>query len=81
MKSKDWSAIAAIIVFSAIVSFALSNIFIGTKKTKTLKVEQVSPLTEDFPLPNKQYFNSQSINPTQEIQIGEDTNTSPFKNN
>lgn len=81
MKSKDWSTIAVIAVFSAVVSFALFNFAIGSKKLGKLKVEKVVPLSSEFPLPNAKYFNSKSINPTQEIKIGEETNVSPFKKN
>lgn len=79
MKSKDWSVIAVIVVISAVVSLIISNFTIGSSKLGTLKVEQVSPLTPEFKLPNEQYFNKNSINPTKEIKIGEESNTSPFQ--
>lgn len=81
MKSHDWSVIAVIMFLSAVLSLAVSNFTIGSRKSSKLKVEQVSTLTADFPLPNKQYFNGKSINPTQEIKIGEDTNKNPFQSN
>lgn len=81
MKSKDWSLVGMIILVSAILSFVISNFTIGTRKTNKLKVESVSPLTDNFALPNEKYFNGSSINPTQEIKIGEATNENPFKSN
>lgn len=80
MKSKDWSVIVVIVIFAGLVSLILSNFMIGSKKLGKLKVEQVAPLSSNFPLPNKKYFNSNSINPTQEIKIGEDPNANPFQN-
>lgn len=80
MKSKDWSVIVVIIVIAGLISLFLSNFLIGSKKLGKLKVEQVTPLSSNFPLPNKKYFNSNSINPTQEIKIGEDPNANPFQN-
>jgi hypothetical protein len=41
----------------------------------------VSKIAPDFPDPNEKYFNKDSINPTQDIKIGEDPNASPFKKN
>lgn len=81
MKPKDWSLIGIIIMVSAVMSFVIANFTIGTRKTNKLKVESVTSLTDQFPLPNTKYFNNNSINPTQEIKIGEGTNENPFKTN
>lgn len=78
MKSKDWTVIIVIMFFSSLVSFGITNLLIGSRKTNRLKVEQVEVLTSEFTLPNKKYFNSGSINPTKDINIGEATNTNPF---
>lgn len=78
MKAKDWSAIGVVVIIAAIISFVIANIFLGGKHAPRLKVEVVEPISSDFPLPNKKYFNEDSLNPTQEIKIGEDSNTSPF---
>ena len=78
MKSKDWGAVLLVVLFAGIVSFFVSNLIIGNKNTLKLKVEVVEPISADFPLPNTKYFNDDSLNPTQEIKIGEDNNNSPF---
>lgn len=78
MKSKEWSTIAIIVVISAFFSFFIANFLFGNKPTNILKVEVVQPISADFPLPNEKYFNGKSLNPTQEIKIGEDTNKTPF---
>lgn len=81
MKSKDWSAIVVIALVSALISFVVFNFVIGARKLGKLKVEKVDSLSSEFKIPNTKYFNNKSINPTQEIKIGEDPNVSPFKNN
>lgn len=78
MKSKDWQVIGVVVVVAGIITFAVATLLFGGKNTNILKVEVVSPISSDFPLPNKNYFNEDSLNPTQEIKIGEDSNTSPF---
>ncbi|MEK7471963.1 MAG: hypothetical protein AAB624_01830 [Patescibacteria group bacterium] len=78
MKTKDWGTIGVVVIIAGIVSFAVSNLFLGGKHAPRLKVEVVEPISADFPLPNTKYFNEDSINPTQEIKIGEDSNSTPF---
>ena len=81
MKRKDWLPIIAVVAVTAILSFVLSNVVFGGKKATRLKVEVVTPITADFPLPNEKYFNRNSLNPTQLIQIGGDNNQTPFNGN
>lgn len=81
MKSKDWSVIAMIVFLSTILSLIISNFAIKSIQSDIILVEKVNPITAEFKLPSKDYFNDKSINLTQEIKIGEETNTSPFKRN
>lgn len=78
MKTKDWGVIGVVVIIACMVSFVVSNIFLGGKHAPLLKVEVVDPISADFPLPNTKYFNEDSVNPTQEIKIGEDSNNTPF---
>lgn len=78
MKSKDWQLVGMVVVVVAVITFAIATLLFGGKNTKVLKVEVVSPISSDFPLPNTKYFNEDSLNPTLEIKIGEDGNTTPF---
>jgi hypothetical protein len=78
MKSKDIFTIVIVGVFSAVLSIIASNMFISTDKNRSQKVEVVAPISADLERPPKEYFNSNAINPTQTIQIGEDSTTQPF---
>ncbi len=78
MKTKDWLTVAAIVVVSTMFSFFICNWLIGGKNIAHQKVEVVSPITDKFPLPSQAYFNANSVNPTQLVVIGSDSNTSPF---
>lgn len=79
MKQKDMLTIAVIVIISAAVSLILSNLLISTPKNRQQKVEVVEPIGAEFVRPDAKYFNEQSINPTQKIQIGDSSNTKPFK--
>jgi len=78
MKEKDIALIAIIVVISGIVSFFVSNIFFASPSNRQQKVEVVEAISPSFPTPSAKYFNAQSINPTELIQIGTSTNPNPF---
>lgn len=78
MKQKDILLIAAIVVVTGLITFVVSNFIIGSPKSRQEKVEVVEPITADFNKPENKYFNSNSIDPTQPIQISENNNQKPF---
>lgn len=77
MKQKDLSIIIAVAFLSAIVSFLLSNKLFVTPENRQQKVEVVDVIRTDFERPNTRYFNTDSINPTQNSQLNT-TNQTPF---
>jgi hypothetical protein len=79
MKQKDIALIAVVVFMSGVLALVISNIFFSSKEDKQQKAEIVDVITADFPTPPSKYFNSNSIDPTQLIQIGESNNTNPFK--
>lgn len=78
MKKKDIFSIVVVIFISGVISVIISSIFISSPKNRTTKVEVVEKITSDFPLPKDKYFNKDSRNPTQLINIGNNANTNPF---
>jgi hypothetical protein len=78
MKQKDIGVIAVIVFISAIISLFVSKSVFVTPKTRQQEVEVVQPITANFPQPDKRFFNSSSIDPTQLIQISQNNNTNPF---
>ncbi|HMS23364.1 MAG TPA: hypothetical protein PKB09_00970 [Candidatus Saccharibacteria bacterium] len=79
MKQKDIAIIVLAVGLSGIISFFLSNQFFASPNDLKTKVEVVEPITADFPELDKRYYNSKSINPTQEIVIGDEKNQQPFQ--
>lgn len=77
MKQKDWALIILIAGIAAVASFFLSNMLFGGAKHQQ-KAEVVDVVTTDFATPDTKYFNSNSINPTQLIEIGNNNNANPF---
>lgn len=81
MKQKDYMLLGIIVVISAIVSFIISGKLFATPADRQQQVEQVQTLSAAFPTPNPTYFNTQSIDPTQLIQIANNNNANPFSGN
>ena len=78
MKQKDVALIGVVVIVSIIVSVILSNMLITSPKNRQEKVEVVAPISSDFTQPDTKYFNNNSIDPTQLIQIGGSSNLQPF---
>lgn len=78
MKQKDIALILVIGFISLVASILLSNVLFNSSKDKKLESAVVAPISSDFVDPDKKYFNEQSTNPTQTIQINENNNSQPF---
>lgn len=78
MKQKDILTIVVIAIIAGIFSLVLTRAIFVSKKDKEVTVELVDPIQAQFPDPDKRVFNENALNPTQLIQIGNNTNTTPF---
>ena len=78
MKQKDLAVLIVVAVVSAIASLLISKQFFTTAQDRSQKVEVIDKITSDFATPDNKYFNSQSVNPAQLVQIGQDNNQDPF---
>ncbi|HSX16347.1 MAG TPA: hypothetical protein VLF40_06150 [Candidatus Saccharimonadales bacterium] len=78
MKQKDFVLIIVIGFISAVVSFVVSGKLFVTPDNRAQKVEVVDPITASFQTPDSKYFNSSSIDPTQDSSLGSANNQNPF---
>ena len=78
MKQKDIILIIVVSFISLVLGIVTSNLLFNKKDNKRLKADVVTAITTDFKEPDKKYFNANSIDPTQIIRIGENTNQKPF---
>ena len=78
MKRKDIMMIVVVVLIAAIFSSVVSGMFITTPEDREQTVEVSSPITSELQRPPADYFNQEAINPTQTIQIGDDSNKQPF---
>jgi hypothetical protein len=78
MKQKDIALIIVIAAVSAVVSFVVSNKLFVTPANRQQSVEIVDVINPTFQTPSTKYFNSTSIDPAQNSQIGSNNNQTPF---
>lgn len=78
MKKNDLGVMVAVAIFAVVFSLILSNLLFTPKSTKGLKAQKIDAIQSAFQKPDKKFFNSDSINPTQLIQIGDSPNAQPF---
>jgi len=78
MKQKDILLIAIIIIVSGVASLFISKSIFKSSSSNQQEVASVQSISNDFPLPSSQYFNSSSFDPTQIITINNNSNQNPF---
>jgi hypothetical protein len=79
MKQKDIALIVVVGIVSAVIALVASNMLFGSPSQKNQKAEVVDKITADFTTPDQRYFNDKSVDPTQSITIGDNSNETPFK--
>lgn len=79
MKQKDYALIVIIVIVSGVISYFVSGLLFGTPKNRQTEVEVVEKISTQFDRPDARYFNQSSIDPTQNITIGNDQNPQPFQ--
>lgn len=79
LKSKDLQIIFIVAVISLVASVLLSGVLFSTPEDRSQKVETAEAINTNFDRPGSVYFNKNSFNPAQEIQIGRDPNSNPFQ--
>lgn len=78
MKQKDILLIVTIAIISGVFSFIVSGSIFVTPSNRQQEVEVVDKITTEFTAPSDTYFNENSVNPSQTIQLGSGGNDNPF---
>lgn len=78
MKKNDIAIIAAIAIFAIVVSALVSKFIFTPDSNRNQQAQVVQSISTDFQKPDERVFNENALNPTQLIQIGNNTNSNPF---
>lgn len=81
MKQKDLTLVLVVVFISVVAALIVSRLIFSAPKNSQQTAEKVDVITSEFPLPDSNYFNVESVNPTKQIEIGGSSNPSPFKSN
>lgn len=78
MKKSDWAAIILIVAIVGIASYFIVNAIMPTPSEAPQSVPIATKITSDIVEPSKEIFNSDAINPTVRITIGNQSDERPF---
>jgi hypothetical protein len=79
MKQKDVITLIVVAFISLVISVVAARLLFSPSRNQQA-VEVVPVISANFPAPSSQFFNSNAIDPTQLIQIGNTNNPTPFNN-
>ncbi|HEY5806252.1 MAG TPA: hypothetical protein VIS56_02590 [Candidatus Saccharimonadales bacterium] len=78
MKQKDFTLIFVMVFISAVMSLVVSRWLFSSPQNRSQTAENVDAIGPEFTEPSSKFFNADSVNPTQQIQIGGNSNPNPF---
>ncbi len=78
MKQKDLAMILIMVFISVVAAIVVSKWIFASPKNQQQTAEVVDVISSDFSPPSTKYFNADSVNPTQQIEIGGNSNPNPF---
>lgn len=71
MKKSDIAMIILIASISILVAYFIAKAVVGDVQNESVKVKTADPMTTEVTEPEKSVFNSDAINPTVEVIIGD----------
>lgn len=80
MKQKDIALIIIVTFVSLVIALFVSNFLFSSTGSNSIEAEKVDSISSSFELPDKKYYNNESVNPTQIIRISGAKNEQLFNN-
>jgi hypothetical protein len=77
MKAQDFAVVGIAGFLAVVLSILLSTMFLSPQKYAK-QIEKVDSVSQEFKAPSSNYFNVESINPTQNITVNPNTNDQLF---
>jgi len=78
MKKNDIALLILIASITLVISFLIVKSLFGEPQAQQTKVEKVEAISATLETPSVRIFNTNAINPTVVIQIGNPANQQPF---
>ncbi|HAC56660.1 TPA: hypothetical protein DCF80_04095 [Candidatus Saccharibacteria bacterium] len=80
MKKSDIALLILIVSVSLGVAYFVGQSLLGSRTQQPVPVEKTEAITSDVKEPDARVFNTDAINPSVPINIGNSTNQEPFGN-
>ena len=80
MKKNDIALLILIASLSLVFAYFIAKAVVVEPKSQSIKAEVVEPIAAGIAPPSPKIFNTDAINPTVVIQIGDPSNQQPFSN-
>jgi len=78
MKQQDIAMLVLIVSISLTISYFVGNAIFGGESNRSAEVENITPISSEFPQPDEDIFNEDAINLVETITIGETSSSNPF---
>ena len=72
MKKSDIAMIILIASVSVLVAYFAAKAIVGDVQNQSVQVKTADPITTEVPEPDATIFNTDAVNPTVEVIIGDD---------
>ena len=79
MKKSDIAMIILIASISVLIAYFVAKAIVGDVQNETVKVKTTDAISTNITEPDKSVFNTNAINPTVEVIIGDQTTSSQSK--
>jgi hypothetical protein len=79
MKKSDIAMIILIASVSVLIAYFVAKAIVGDVQNETVKVKTTDTISTDITQPDTSVFNTNAINPTVEVIIGNQTTSSQSK--
>ena len=79
LEKKDIASLVLLVIVSFLLSFFIANAVISTPEDRSEQVLEVAEFEPNFPSIDPRIYNENSVNPTEDIQIGDSFTPNPFR--
>ncbi len=78
MKKSDWALIVLIVVIAGVISYFVASAVLPAPNKDPQTVPTAAPITANVGTPSDDIFNTDAINPTVKVTIGDQSDQPPF---
>ena len=78
LKQSDIAVIILVMAIAMTVAYFIGSSLINTSQSRSVRVEEVVPISSEIPVPDPKIYAEGYINPAEDIEVGNSNNQKPF---